>query len=55
MKKLIYRGYEILDDIKSYGLYGDNDELIKIFFKKEAKLDDVRKHVDKMKSEQQNA
>ena len=53
MQKLIYRGYEILDDVKSYNLYGDNDELIRIFNKKDdVKLEDVYKHVDKMRKDQ---
>ena len=52
MQKLIYRGYEIIDDAKSYGVYGDNDELIRFFFKKdEVKLEDVYRHIDKMKKE----
>jgi hypothetical protein len=48
MQKLIYRGHEILDNVKSYNLYGDNDKLIRIFKKDEAKLDDVFRHVDKL-------
>ena len=35
----------------SYGLYGDNDQLIRIFDKKEVTLEDVYRHVDKMKKE----
>jgi hypothetical protein len=52
MPNLIYRGYEILDDKKSYGVYGDNDELIRIFFKDEATLEDVYKHIDIMRKEE---
>ena len=52
MQKLIYRGYEIIDDAKSYGVYGDNDELIRIFNKKEVTLEDVYRHIDKMKKEE---
>ena len=51
MNNYIYRGHDIIEIKTSYGLYGDNDQLIRIFDKKEAKLDDVRKHVDKMKKE----
>ena len=49
MNSLIYRGYEILDSKKSYGVYGDNDELIRIFHKDEATLEDVYKHIDMAK------
>jgi len=52
MNSLIYRGYEILDSKKSYGVYGDNDELIRIFFKDEATLKDVYKHIDIMRKEE---
>ena len=52
MNSLIYRGYEIIDDKKSYGVYGDNDELIRIFFKDEATLEDVYKHIDIMRKEE---
>ena len=53
MQKIIYRGYEILDDekSKSYIVYGNNDELVRQYLKDEAKLEDVYKHIDKMKKE----
>jgi hypothetical protein len=49
MNSLIYRGYEILEDKKSFGVYGNNDELIRIFFKDEATIEDVYKHIDIMR------
>ena len=52
MNSLIYRGYEILDSKKSYGVYGDNDELIRIFHKDEATLENVYKHIDIMRKEE---
>ena len=57
MNSLIYRGYEILDSKKSYGVYGDNDELIRIFHKDEATLENVYKHIDmaKITEKEQNA
>tara|TARA_R110000751_G_scaffold119331_2_gene219832 strand:- start:263 stop:442 length:180 start_codon:yes stop_codon:yes gene_type:complete len=51
MNDCIYRGHDIIENKTSYGLYGDNDELIRIFDKKEVKLEDVYRHVDKMKKE----
>ena len=55
MQKIIYRGYEILDDkkSKSYIVYGNNDELVRQYLKDEAKLEDVYKHIDKMRKEKQ--
>ena len=38
MNKYIYRGHDILENKNSYGVYGDNDELIRIFSKDEANL-----------------
>ena len=52
INSLIYRGYEVLDNKKSYGVYGDNDELIRIFFKDEATIEDVYKHIDLMRKEE---
>ena len=52
MNNYIYRGHDIIENKTSYGLYGNNDELIRIFKKDEAKLEDVYKHVDKMRKEQ---
>jgi len=52
MNSLIYRGYEILDSKKSYGVYNSNDELIRIFFKDEATLEDVYKHIDIIRKKQ---
>ena len=53
MNDCIYRGHDIIENKTSYGLYGDNDELIRIFNKKDdVKLEDVYKHVDKMRKEQ---
>ena len=53
MNNHIYRGHDIIENKTSYGLYGDNDELIRIFNKKDdVKLEDVYKHVDKMRKEQ---
>ena len=53
MNNSIYRGHDIIENKTSYGLYGDNDELIRIFNKKDdVKLEDVYKHVDKMRKEQ---
>jgi len=49
MPNLIYRGYDIIENKNSYGVYGDNDELIRIFFKDEATLTDVYKHIDMAK------
>ena len=49
MPNLIYRGYEILENLTSYNVYGDNDELIRIFHKNEATLTDVYKHIDMAK------
>ncbi len=49
MPNLIYRGYEILENLTSYNVYGDNDELIRIFHKDEATLTDVYKHIDMAK------
>ena len=56
MPDLIYRGYEILENLTSYNVYGDNDELIRIFHKNEATLTDVYKHIDmaKMTEREQN-
>ena len=51
MNDYIYRGHDIIENKTSYGLYGDNDKLIRIFSKDEVKLEDVYKHVDKMKKE----
>ena len=51
MNNSIYRGHDIIENKTSYGLYGDNDELIRIFDKKEVTLEDVYRHVDKMKKE----
>ena len=53
MNNSIYRGHDIIENKTSYGLYGDNDELIRIFNKKDdVKLEDVYKYVDKMRKEQ---
>ena len=53
MNKYIYRGHDIIENKNSYGVYGSNDELIRIFFKKDdVKLEDVYKHVDKMRKEE---
>ena len=53
MNNYIYRGHDIIENKTSYGLYGDNDELIRIFNKKDdVKLEDVYKYVDKMRKEQ---
>ena len=53
MNDCIYRGHDIIENKTSYGLYGDNDELIRIFNKKDdVKLEDVYKYVDKMRKEQ---
>ena len=53
MNDCIYRGHDIIENKTSYGLYGDNDELIRIFNKKDdVKLEDVYKHVDKMRKEE---
>ncbi len=49
MPNLIYRGYDIIENKNSYGVYGDNDELIRIFFKDEATLENVYKHIDMAK------
>ena len=49
MPDLIYRGYDIIENKNSYGVYGDNDELIRIFHKDEATLEDVYKHIDMAK------
>ena len=51
MNDCIYRGHDIIENKTSYGLYGDNDQLIRIFDKKEVKLEDVKRHIDKMKKE----
>ena len=57
MNKYTYRGYDIIENKSSYGVYGDNDELIRIFFKDEATLEDVYKHIDmaKITEKEQNA
>ena len=53
MNNSIYRGHDIIENKTSYGLYGDNEELIRIFNKKDdVKLEDVYKYVDKMRKEQ---
>ena len=52
MNKYTYRGYDIIENKSSYGVYGDNDELIRIFFKDEATLEDVYKHIDIMRKEE---
>ena len=52
MNDCIYRGHDIIENKTSYGLYGDNDQLIRIFDKKEVKLEDVKRHIDKMKKEE---
>ena len=53
MNNSIYRGHDIIENKTSYGLYGDNDELIRIFNKKDdVKLEDVYKYVDKMRKDQ---
>tara|TARA_B100000519_G_C13940851_1_gene296043 strand:+ start:43 stop:258 length:216 start_codon:yes stop_codon:yes gene_type:complete len=49
MNKYIYRGYDIIENKNSYGVYGDNDELIRIFHKDEVTLTDVYKHIDMAK------
>ena len=49
MNKYIYRGHDIIENKSSYGVYGDNDELIRIFHKDEATLTDVYKHIDMAK------
>ena len=49
MPDLIYRGYDIIENKNSYGVYGDNDELIRIFSKDEANLEDVYKYIDMAK------
>ena len=49
MPNLIYRGYDIIENKNSYGVYGDNDELIRIFHKDEVTLTDVYKHIDMAK------
>ena len=49
INKYIYRGHDILENKNSYGVYGDNDELIRIFSKDEATLEDVYKHIDMSK------
>ena len=49
MNKYTYRGYDIIENKSSYGVYGDNDELIRIFHKDEATLKDVYKHIDMAK------
>ena len=49
MPDLIYRGYDIIENKNSYGVYVDNDELIRIFHKDEATLEDVYKHIDMAK------
>ena len=49
MPDLIYRGYDIIENKNSYGVYGDNDELIRIFHKDEATLENVYKHIDMAK------
>ena len=51
MNNCLYRGHDIIENKTSYGLYGDNDQLIRIFDKKEVKLEDVKRHIDKMKKE----
>ena len=52
MNDCIYRGHDIIENKTSYGLYGDNYQLIRIFDKKEVKLEDVKRHIDKMKKEE---
>ena len=52
MNKYIYRGHDILENKNSYGVYGYNDELIRIFSKDEATIEDVYKHIDIMRKEE---
>ena len=52
MNNLIYRGYEILENLTSYNVYGNNDELIRIFHKDETTIEDVYKHIDIMRKEE---
>jgi len=56
MNKYIYRGHDILENKNYYGVYGYNDELIRIFSKDEANLEDVYKYIDmaKMTERKQN-
>ena len=49
MNNLIYRGYEVLENLTSYNVYGNNDELIRIFHKDETTIEDVYKHIDMAK------
>ena len=52
MNSLIYRSYEILDANKSFSIYDSEDKLIKIFFFDEATIEDVYKHIDIMRKEE---
>ena len=52
MNNLIYRGYEVLENLTSYNVYGNNDELIRIFHKDETTIEDVYKHIDIMRKEE---
>ena len=52
MNSLIYRSYEILDANKSYSIYDSEDKLIRIFSKDEATIEDVYKHIDIMRKEE---
>jgi hypothetical protein len=52
MNSLIYRSYEILDANKSYSIYDSEDILIRIFSKDEATIEDVYKHIDFIRKEQ---
>ena len=56
MNNLIYRGYEVFENLTSYNVYGNNDELIRIFHKDESTLEDVYKYIDmaKMTEREQN-
>lgn len=48
---IIYRGYEIVVNKASFLVYGDNDTLMREFPKSEARMNDVRDYINKLKRE----
>ena len=48
---IIYRGYEIVVNKNSFLVYGNNDMLIREFSKSEARMNDVRDYINKLKRE----
>ena len=48
---IIYRGCEIVVNKNSFLVYGNNDMLIREFSKSEARMNDVRDYINKLKRE----